>query len=119
MTQSLPSTTFGSILYWVYENLKQVEEEMASDPLQQDVSNARQSIENILVNDRKLDLEFRKLPEQQYEALVRILQNRDLEVTPEMADGAQEILDQLEASQVYSQDVIGLAKRAIDQVLGR
>lgn len=92
---------------------------MASNPIQQDVSDARQSLKRILDHDRDLDAEYRQIPEHEYAALVQILQNRDIEVTPEMAAGAKEILDQLGTDQNYSPDIISLAKRAIDQVLGR
>lgn len=122
MTQSVQLTAFGSVLNWVCANLKQIEAEMATNPLKQDakqdVINARESLETLLSNDQALRGDYRNIQEAEYAALVKMLQKREIEITDEIANGAKDMLAQVGQDYRYSPSMIDLAKRAIDKIRG-
>lgn len=95
IVSAMQSSTFGQILGWVHDQLKQVETNMApnnSGESQKSVAQARQSIEILRTNrEHGLEEECRRIAEAEYNTLIVLLQNREPPTTPDIDQLSEEI----------------------------
>jgi hypothetical protein len=94
----MQSSTFGQLLMWVHDRLAQVETNMAYDPQfnpSQSISQARSSISALLFpadEEPNVKEECARAAEAEYTQLVSLLQKRNIPITDELRQLAQEIL---------------------------
>lgn len=93
--QAKPST-FGHVLTWVRERLQQVERNMSiNTPSDRStakcVSQARSAIDSLISEDAKLESEYIKAAEAEYQALVDLIQQRNIPITDDLEDLAKKI----------------------------
>ncbi len=90
-------STFEELLSWVRDRLEQVEENMTNNPQSdstkvQSVSDALSSIKDLISNqDADLEDEYIKAAEDEYAALVELLQNRHIPITNDLRGLAEDI----------------------------
>jgi len=89
-------STFGQVLEWVHDRLSQVETNMHTNPQSDpseigNVSSARTAIEALLSKEPHLEDEYIKAAETEYESLVALIQSRNIPITDELQEFANQL----------------------------
>jgi hypothetical protein len=114
-------STFGKILYWITKQLEEVRVDMVkyrngSEEIANNISLINHLISHVLKStqtNETLQEKFSQIPETEYRELVEMIQNNEIDMTDELREGTNRLLDGI---QHESPETIQLAKILLEKM---